>query len=86
MDALAQEMRRYVVLPYHAEMAEIWGRIIAERIRDGQQVAAADAWIAATALWADASIVTHNYRDFAGIPGLRLISEKDGPPGSEQQR
>ena len=38
-------------------------------------MAVADCWIAATALEHGLELVTHNPRDFAGIPGLIIITE-----------
>ena len=43
----------------------------------GRRIETADAWIAATALLYEASLVTHNGSDYLGVPGLKLIS-----PGS----
>jgi predicted nucleic acid-binding protein len=37
---------------------------------------AEDAWIAATALEQGYLLVTHNARDFHGIPGLTTITER----------
>lgn len=72
---LDAEIRRYVVIPYHEEMARIWGRVVAERRQIGREIKAGDAWIAATALWADAPLLTHNHRDFTDISGLIVITE-----------
>jgi predicted nucleic acid-binding protein len=36
----------------------------------------ADAWIAATALALNCPLVTHDAADFAGVPGLKIISEQ----------
>jgi tRNA(fMet)-specific endonuclease VapC len=43
--------------------------------RRAQPIAVADAWIAATALTHGVDLVTHNPRDFRGIPGLTIITE-----------
>ena len=43
--------------------------------RSGKPIAVADAWIAATALSYGVPLVTHNVGDFAGLPGLTVISE-----------
>lgn len=48
-----------------------WVRVV----RRPQPIGVADAWIAATALAYDLDLVTHNPADFAGIPGLRVITE-----------
>ena len=43
--------------------------------RRAQPIAVDDAWIAATALAHGVELVTHNPADFAGIPGLTVITE-----------
>ena len=49
--------------------AEVW------HVRRAQPIGVADAWIAATALAHNLELVTHNPADFAGIPGLAVITE-----------
>jgi len=41
----------------------------------GRRLETADAWIAATAVLYDAPLVTHNASDYAGVPGLKLLTE-----------
>lgn len=79
LNELQEEMRRYVVIPYHADMADIWARIIARRRRMGHELAPADAWIAATAIWARSPVVTHNHRDFSGLDELIVVNYPDPP-------
>ena len=43
----------------------------------GRPIQTADAWIAATALAHGLPLVTHNGADYAGVAGLKLISEPD---------
>ena len=61
-------VRRMVVLPFDADAAEAYRRVIAAvgrtRSRD------VDHMIAAHALSLGATLVTNNTADFAGIPGL----------------
>lgn len=71
------ETRKYVIVPFDMEMVEHFARLRAARRSVGREVETADAWIAATALWARCPIVTHNVGDFAGIDGLELITEPD---------
>lgn len=74
---LRQAIGRHVAIPFDMEMAEHFARLRAARRRAGREIDAADAWVAATALWAGCPIVTHNRRDFSGIDGLELITEPD---------
>jgi len=71
---LQAEMRRYVVVPYHAGMADIWALLMARRQQAGHVIQPRDCWIAATAVWAKAPILTHNQRDFTGIDELEVIT------------
>ena len=71
---LREEIQRYVVIPFNMEMAEHWARLRSSRRAAGREVDAADAWIAATALWAQCPVITHNRRDFEGIAGLEVIT------------
>ena len=75
MSRLRDEMRRYAVVPFHLDMAERFASLRAHRRSIGREIATADAWIAATALWLECPVVTHNRRDFDDIPGLDVISE-----------
>ena len=71
-----------VEVPYSAEIRELFVQVRVESLHrnaagEGRKVLAADAWVAATALWVDAPLVTHNERDFRGISGLEIISRPD---------
>lgn len=71
---LRDEIGRYLAIPFNMEMVELWARIRSSRRAAGREVDAADAWVAATALWAQCPVVTHNQRDFEGIDGLSIIT------------
>lgn len=57
-------------------LCTVWATAMIGARRAGQPIDTADAWIAATALALDCPLVTHNAADFAGIPGLKIISEQ----------
>jgi tRNA(fMet)-specific endonuclease VapC len=69
-------LRRFFLLPTSAAIAEICGNVRAERYRVGRPIELADAWIAATALWFDVPVVTHD-RDLERIPGLQVLTLHD---------
>lgn len=46
--------------------------------RNGRPIAAADAWVAATALHLGVPLITHNRNHFIGVDGLNVISENRG--------
>ena len=68
--------RRYTVVRYTRDLAPLWAFATVEAERVGQPIEAGDAWIAATALLFRIPLVTHNPGDFAGVPGLMIITEQ----------
>lgn len=66
-------LKRFVVMPYSADVAREWARIVAHAERRGRPMACGDAWIAASALAISAPLATNNRKDFAEVPGLRLL-------------
>ena len=76
-------LKNHVVIPYDNEIARCFARIAAERERQGRPISWADAWIAACAVRHEVPLVTHNARDFEGIAGLQVISER-GPTENSQ--
>jgi tRNA(fMet)-specific endonuclease VapC len=76
--ALDAYIGQFVLLPWDAALCLKWAEISVESARRGHVLAHADAWQAATALLLDIPLVSHNRRDFAGLPGLTLVSEAPG--------
>jgi tRNA(fMet)-specific endonuclease VapC len=62
----------YIVLPFKIDICRAWAD--ARVARRAQPIASDDAWIAATAIAHDVSLVTHNAADFVGIPQLRVVT------------
>jgi len=73
---LAHYLRRYIVEDSSAALCRRWAEVINDARRRGRPIAAADAWIAATALLLDVPLVTHNRGDFSSVPGLAVIAEQ----------
>ena len=61
----------FVVVP--SDRKARWGEVRGMRRR--QPISAEDAWIAATAIEYACPLVTHNSKDFHGIPALTVITE-----------
>lgn len=72
---LETALRNFVVIPYDHEISKAYAHVLVEREGQGRPISSNDAWIAACALRHDVTLVTHNYRDFAEISNLKLISE-----------
>jgi tRNA(fMet)-specific endonuclease VapC len=67
------DIRKYLIVPYSVQTCRVWGRLRAER--KSRPISVDDAWIAATALVHGCPLATHNPADFAGITGLRVLTE-----------
>lgn len=61
------------VLPIDAAVAACWGELIGAREKKGKTLPILDAFIAATAIVADCTVVTRNTKDFADC-GVRLLN------------
>lgn len=60
-------------IPYDDELAEIYAAIRADANRTGRGLSSQDAWVAATALWLQVPLVSHD-RGFRNLPELELIT------------
>ena len=69
---LEQSFNSYLIIPVDIELCRRWGNLRAELRTMGKPISAQDAWIAATALRYNLPLVTHNVKDFLGIPGLEV--------------
>jgi tRNA(fMet)-specific endonuclease VapC len=67
-------MKRHAILPSDDAMSSLWAATVWECRRVGRPIECNDAWIAATALCHNLTLLTHNASDFAGVKHLRLIS------------
>jgi predicted nucleic acid-binding protein len=72
---LESRLRRYVVEHSSDALCLRWAEAIDSARRNGRPIAAADAWIAATALHLGVPLITHNRSHFIGVDGLTVISE-----------
>lgn len=71
---LAQQLKQYGVHYPDEQLVRLWGRIKTATHRKGRPIDTADAWVAATALFFDLPLVTHNPGDYAGVPGLTVLT------------
>ncbi len=68
-------LKRFSIVQSRPEICEIWAEIIDDGKRNGKIIATSDAWVAATALFLNIPLVSHNQSDFQGVKGLTIISE-----------
>jgi tRNA(fMet)-specific endonuclease VapC len=73
IERLESRIASYVLVPSSNAMSRKWGEV--RFIRRAQPISPEDAWIAAAALLEGWPLVTHNARDFHGIPGLTIVTE-----------
>src|SRR5262245_49148612 len=71
---LERYLTRFAVHFPDRDLCRVWAGVMTVGRRAGRPIGAADAWIAATALYLGASLVTHNPSDYAGVPGLNLLT------------
>ena len=74
---LETTLKNFVVIPYDHYIARRYGEIAFARKRKGQPIPFSDAWIAACAVRHNVPLVTHNPKDFFGIPALQIITEEN---------
>lgn len=70
-------LTRYVVEYPTEETCRLYGELVAKARKGGFSVPHTDAWQAATAISLGVPLVTHNARNYQGIPNLTLITEQD---------
>jgi len=72
---LERHLGKFAVLYADRLLCGWWAEATNRARRNGKPINGADAWIAATALAMNVPLVTNNAEDFAGVDGLKVISE-----------
>lgn len=72
---LESRIKRYFVEHSSDALSLRWAEAMDSARRNGRPIAAADAWVAATALHLGVPLITHNKNHFIGVDGLTAISE-----------
>jgi predicted nucleic acid-binding protein len=62
------------VIPFDLDVARVHARLDAELSAKGTPVGDADLMIAATAVWLDYRVATHDLRSFARIEGIEIVT------------
>jgi tRNA(fMet)-specific endonuclease VapC len=76
---LEQRLKAAVIVPYDVDLCKAYGKLRATLQKKGTGVATNDLWIASCAIRHSLPLITHNYKHFAPIPGLQVISEANKP-------
>jgi tRNA(fMet)-specific endonuclease VapC len=75
---LEAAIKVYLIAPYNPQLAKLWGTLKSQARRIGHPLGGSDhtndLWIATTAVFYDAPLISHNRNHFEDMPGLRLIT------------
>lgn len=74
LKALESYFTLYTLLPMDLDICRLWATVRATLRGQGIAIAPQDAWIAATALRWQLSLVTNNAKDYKLVPGLTIIT------------
>ncbi len=69
---LSQFLTNFKICHSDESLCETWASIRHKAFAGGQPIEVADAWIAATAVYLDVPLVTHNRKHFDHVQHLRL--------------
>jgi tRNA(fMet)-specific endonuclease VapC len=72
---LEKFLHRFTVIEVNRALCLKWAEATDSARRNGRPIETADAWIAATGLFYNVPLITHNRNDYSGVDGLQLISE-----------
>jgi tRNA(fMet)-specific endonuclease VapC len=67
-------MTGFASVPSSRDLILQWAEVMVAARANGRRIEAADAWIAATTLLYNATLITHNPKDYLGVPNLRVLS------------
>jgi predicted nucleic acid-binding protein len=67
-------MTGFASVPSSRDLILRWAEVMVAARANGRRIEAADAWIAATALLYGAALITHNPKDYLGVPSLLVLS------------
>jgi predicted nucleic acid-binding protein len=73
-ELLARFLDRFTICHSDDALCDVWSAIRHNAFASGTVIDVADAWVAATAVYLDARLVTHNRSHFEHVAGLNLVS------------
>ena len=66
-------MKRFVSVPSSRDLIVKWAEVMVVARSLGRRIEVADAWVAATTLLYDATLVTNNPGDYVGVACIKLL-------------
>lgn len=66
--------QKFVIFHQTTELCAVWAKLRMEAERKGRHLSSSDAWIAATAVFLDVPLLTHNRKDYESLETLNVIS------------
>ena len=76
-------LQRFVIVPSSRDLVLKWAEVMVAARKAGRRLETADGWIASTAILYNATLITHNSRDYSGVPDLRVIAEAPSQSGHD---
>lgn len=73
---LERYLSRFTVCYPDDRLCTVWAKVKHESNRKGHPISSQDAWTAATALYLDATLVTHNAKDFLHLKDLETYTHE----------
>ncbi len=70
--ALEDHLMSYGICFPDERLCDLWAEVMLDSMREGHAIDPQDAWIAATARYLDAPLVTNNTKHFRYVRGLKL--------------
>ena len=67
-------MTGFASVPSSRDLILQWADVMVRARANGRRIDTADAWIAATALLYGAPLITHNPKDYLGVPELKVLT------------
>ena len=68
-------LKHFIVYPFDRALCRVWAEICDSEQRKGRIIGVADAWIAATAVFNNIPLISHNRKHYETVDRLVLISE-----------
>lgn len=72
LESAERDLSKFSILTFEEEVAKISAKIHAQTIKKGRPIGINDIYIAATAIYHGAEVVTRNVKHFRDIPDVRL--------------